>query len=646
MKRLNARLMLLTLWRGGLTAGGRCVPRQHGGLGMQLDGGVPLRAWRAARASLALLLLASAAATAGVAVGTPRIVGLQRGEEGRLAFDLALSGDPGEVLDIFASERLDAPDWRVLGPYLRPEGARQWRWTEPADGVPGPDARTRFFRVGRADIDLNENGIADAREALIHVHDLPPEARARWARAGLGGMPTNFPTLLNVRLSGAKGNGVADDTAAIAAVIAQAPANSVVYLPAGVYRLTQSLQLKPDMILRGDGPTLTSLMFEGAGTADRCIGIIRWDSQQPTTYTTLTDGLLMGSTVVTVASVAGIQAGDIVEIEEDNDPAWGLTDGWQARLPGQINRVAAVDTGQRRLTLERHLRHTYTAARNPRLRRLVTIANVGIENLFVRRNDAVVGYTVEMKYAVRCWIRNVESYMTYKAHVWMDRAYECEVRRSYFHDSFVFGGGGQGYGVGCGKRTSDCLIEDNIFRHLRHSMIVGIGANGNVYGYNFSTQRALDPVHGTPQADISVHGNYVFMNLFEGNVLEDADVPDWYWPAGPGNTLFRNRIGNSGTAIDVGSNNQNFLGNVLLNGTIKLQSVLSGIVDYGNVKQGDMENIGWPGCGCRNLPDSLYRSVPPDFVRQAAGVSWPPLGPDRPLEAVTPAQQRYLAGPG
>ncbi len=602
--------------------------------------GIRCKIW-ALRAALALGVAGGVKATAG---GLAEIRGLLRGEDGRVTLEIAPSGDSGEFLDVFSSDNLTVPGWRLHGAYLRPESKQPLFWPETTNATVQGQVPTRFFRIGRADVDRNENGIPDVRESLTHVHDLSPAFRARWARAGLPGAPTNYTSVLNVRNFGAKGNGTTDDAAAIAAVIAQAPAGSVVYLPAGTYRLTQTLCLKPDMILRGDGSALTSLIFEGAGTASRCIGIIRWDSNQPTAYVTLTDGMGMGSTVLTVSSVAGFQAGDIIEIEEDNDAAWGLIEEWQLRLPGQINRVVAVDTANRRLTLDRHLRHTFTAARNPRLRKLVTMANVGIENLFIRRKDAVVGYTIEMKYAVRCWIRNVESYMTYKGHVWMDRAFECDVRQSYFHDSFVFGGDGQGYGVGCGKRTSDCLIEDNVFQHLRHSMIVGIGANGNVYGYNFSTQRAIDPVTGTPQADISVHGNYVFMNLFEGNVLEDADVPDWYWPAGPGNTLFRNRIVNSGTAIDVGSNNQNFLGNVLTRGTIKTALSLEGVVDYGNVKQGDTATVTWPGCTCHTLPDSLYRSVPPEFIRKAAGVSWPPIGPDEPLDAAIPSKQRFASG--
>jgi hypothetical protein len=175
-------------------------------------------------------------------------------------------------------------------------------------------------------------------------------------------------------------------------------------------------------------------------------------------------------------------------------------------------------------------------------------------------------------------------------------------------------------------------------------MIVGIGANGNVYGFNYSTDRAIDPVNGTVQADLSVHGNYVFMNLFEGNIVEDADVPDWYWPLGPGNTLFRNRIANIGTAVSVGSSYQNFIGNVLTRGTLTMAKSLEGIVDCGNVKQGDTQNVSWVGCPNRNLPDSLYRRMPPAFILDAAGVSWPPIGPDKPLDSETPSQLRYSSG--
>lgn len=594
------------------------------------------RARRFTRWLLPAVLALGAASGLSATSGTmPRVGGLHRGEDGRMCLTIVPAGEAGEMIDVFSSESLVAPGWRLSGAYLRANGQPELVWSESQDPSLAANPPCRFFRLGRADVDSDEDGIADSRETLLPVYSLPAESRARWARAGLGGAPTNFTTMLNVKNYGAKGDGTTDDTSAINSAISKATAGSVVYLPAGTYRITKRIYLKSNMILRGDGSALTSLIFEGSNTLDRCIGVACWDGDQPTTYVTLTGGMTIGSTEVALSSVTGYAAGDIIEIEEDNDPSWGFSESWQARLAGQINRVTAVDTVNKRLALSHPLRHTYTATRNPRVRHLVTLQNTGIENLFIRRKDAIDGYTIELKFAVRCWVRNVESYMTYKAHVWMDRSFECDVRQCYFHDAFVFGGSGQGYGVCSGKHTSDCLIENNVFYHLRHSMIVGSGANGNVYGYNSSAERALDPVHGTLQPDISVHGNYVYMNLFEGNVLEDADVPDYYAPAGPGNTLFRNRISNSGTAIDVGSNGENFLGNVLTAGTITLDGTPQDIIDYGNIKQGDVKSLVYPDSAKGCLPDSLYRCVPPDFIL-GTGFSWPPIGPDRPLDTATP----------
>ncbi len=586
-------------------------------------------------ALLGLLAVADARAQS-----RPVIRGIGRDAEGRMVLTIRPAGVAGEVLDVFFADSLTAPRWRLAGAYVRPAaGAGEVMWVDA--NVTNAAAPAGIYVVGRADVDLDEDGIPDAREGLYHVHDLPAGVRARWARAGLRKPAPEYTNVLNAKNYGVKGDGVTDDGPALNTLISQAPARSVIRLPAGTYRILQPLYLKSEVVLRGDGALLTSLLFSGAGTAGRCIGMLRWDSQQTTTYVTMTGGMEWGSTNVTVSGVTGFQAGDLVEMEEDNDPAWGLTESWQTRLPGQINRVVAVDAAAKRLVLDRPLRHTFTAARNPKLRKLNMVVGAGVENLYVRRVDAVDGHTIEMKYAANCWVRGVQSYKTYKHHVTMERSFECEVRQNYFHDSHVFAGG-QGYGAACTRHTSDCLIEDNIFRHLRHSMSVGIGASGNVYGYNFSTVRALDPSLGTPQADISVHGCYVFMNLFEGNVLEDADVPDWYWPAGPGNTLFRNRILNTGTAIDVGSNSQNFMGNVLPQGVVTKSASVQTFVDYGNECKGVAT---WPGCPCRNLPDSLYRAVPPDFFPAGGAFAWPPIGPGMtPAAACIPAQQRYTSG--
>ena len=74
----------------------------------------------------------------------------------------------------------------------------------------------------------------------------------------------------NARGFGAKGDGVADDTAALQKAI---DSRRVVYLPLGVYAVNDTIRLKPDTVLIGLHPGLTQLrlpngspLYQGAGT--------------------------------------------------------------------------------------------------------------------------------------------------------------------------------------------------------------------------------------------------------------------------------------------------------------------------------------------------------------------------------------------
>jgi hypothetical protein len=63
----------------------------------------------------------------------------------------------------------------------------------------------------------------------------------------------------SARALGAKGDGVADDTAALQAAIDN---NRVVYLPAGHYRVSDTLRLRPDSVLIALHPSLTHIFLE------------------------------------------------------------------------------------------------------------------------------------------------------------------------------------------------------------------------------------------------------------------------------------------------------------------------------------------------------------------------------------------------
>lgn len=75
-------------------------------------------------------------------------------------------------------------------------------------------------------------------------------------------------------------------------------------------------------------------------------------------------------------------------------------------------------------------------------------------------------------------------------------------------------------------------------------MLLQSGANGNVFGYNYSydaywTEGGFFPANSA--GDAVLHGNYPYLNLFEGNTVQNIVVDASHANSGPFNTFFRNR---------------------------------------------------------------------------------------------------------
>jgi hypothetical protein len=151
-------------------------------------------------------------------------------------------------------------------------------------------------------------------------------------------------------------------------------------------------------------------------------------------------------------------------------------------------------------------------------------------------------------------------------------------------------------------------------------MVVSQGANGNVFGYNASSVRKCESDNWTP-CDISVHGHYPFRNLFEGNLVEEIDVTDYWGPAGPGNVFLRNVVSQEGIEVMDGSHGQAVLGNLLLSGgPLRVESGITGVVLADNtILPAPKANS---DCDVTAVPDSLYLAAKPSFF---ATVSWPLL---------------------
>ena len=447
--------------------------------------------------------------------------------------------------------------------------------------------------------------------------------------------------MVNILDYGADPAGNGDSRTAIISAISALPASGgVVQIPEGSFRVGSKITISRDhIVLRGTGWKSKLLLgADGEG--------IEISTYQRGSWQTPAGEVRKGDTMVVVQNGSLFTSGEFAEIEQDNDPDLMYTDPewdqtWSENAVGQLFRIESVNGDT--LTLETPVNLDFSSGLNLRIRPQNLVRYVGFEDLYLEKTVAN-GSTLLFKNAAFCWVRNVESYHTRRTHVEQATCLNNEIRDSYFHRSYSYGGGGSGYGVGCGFHVTNTLVENNIFDSLRHAMIIQLGANGNVYGYNYS----IHPVQGDGETnlnegwvppDISIHGHYPFMNLFEGNDLEEIGIGDYWGPAGPGNTYFRNRVNGEGIIYYDASHRQNLVGNVttvLRDNDNRAQEKL----EHGNVIQGVAQ---WdPAIETRELPYSYYLDSVPSFFGDQP---WPLFGPDVSGESKLPAQERFESFP-
>ncbi|KQC08899.1 MAG: hypothetical protein APR54_00380 [Candidatus Cloacimonas sp. SDB] len=203
------------------------------------------------------------------------------------------------------------------------------------------------------------------------------------------------------------------------------------------------------------------------------------------------------------------------------------------------------------------------------------INRVGIEDLSIIRYDTnqnsnYRGIFFRFNYAENCWIRGVNSFQASRNHVYITYSSNIEISGCYFQTAESYGSGGNGYGIQIGFYSDKCLIENNIFRRLRHAMILTDAAHHNVFGYNFSYDQHTDnEIIGLDwvTADMCLHGhNYAeisgpYENLFEGNIGSFIRIDDVHGSNGNYNTIFRNSAREVGFEICSGNDNQNVVNN-------------------------------------------------------------------------------------
>lgn len=167
------------------------------------------------------------------------------------------------------------------------------------------------------------------------------------------------------------------------------------------------------------------------------------------------------------------------------------------------------------------------------------------------------------------YVRGVQTYKPRRNHVRLVNSHNIEVRDCFFDDAIDVGGGGNGYGVEMDAGSTKNLVENNVFRKMRHSMILQTDCHWNVYGYNYSTQSIRSETPTDWAADIVLHGSYdanrggPYLNLFEGNRCQFISPDGSHGANGNYNLFFRNEANYLGISIDSATLNQTVINNYM-----------------------------------------------------------------------------------
>lgn len=434
---------------------------------------------------------------------------------------------------------------------------------------------------------------------------LPPQRSVDWNVAGIKDTTTQGFTIVDASTYGFVADGVTPNDYPLGSLMIAYQGPTIVYFPAGTYLFNVPIYLRSNFIIRGAGSDQTTFRIEHQNT-----GHSFYASGYPMSDTSsLTQAAFKGTHQISVTNAAAFTVGDWIQFKQNDMDL--TTSAWAAGSVGQITQITSI-TGNT-LTLASEMRKDFLMQRTPYIRRIVPVKNTGIECLKIERIDNTApeqSSNISFDYTVNSWVKGVAFENTTFAHIEASNCSNLSINNCYFKDAFEYGDGGRGYGVMLQFSSNECRVYDNIFNHLRHSMIVQAGANGNVFCYNYSinpfwTGSAFLPSNSA--GDMVLHGNYVFANLFEQNDGQNIVIDNSHGGNGPNNTFFRNRASLWGIFFsDNTSPGQNLIGNEIPNTSFPFSSVnytLQGgnHFEYGN----NNKNVVTPA-GTESLSDISY----------------------------------------
>jgi len=500
-------------------------------------------------------------------------------------------------------------------------GAVTWAVQEgtPGGAVDGtghytaPSVLGTWHVVATSAADTSAKATATVTVSDVPTTDVIPAARRTVWNPGIpGGIPSRTTLCATVTPAYASANGQAvfntdgtgDAQPAIQYALSHCAANQVVFLPAGTYRLNSGLQIsRSNITLRGAGATQTKLRLYNGN--DWVIAVFPgWPSYS--SFINVTADVPKGATTIPVANGSGFAVGDIVTIDQNDDPSYlyyggvpyfkrspsgGYASSSAPRSMGQTVEVTGVSGNTLTISPQTHL--GFSLSMQPQVFKpgQAYVKYSGIESLYVTggSSDQIAFYA-----AAYSWVKAVESDGTVSSgaasdgtlgqgngmsgdHMALYRgSFRNVIRDSYFHHATHVVQGGNAYGITLTEHSSDNLIENNIIYYMNKPFTLRASGGGNVIAYNYIDDAWTSADRGLQETTLDLgHASFPFMELAEGNYSPQIATEN-VWGNSGWMTIFRNYASGkqertnayetyqiAAIAMEIKAREMNIVGNVL-----------------------------------------------------------------------------------